>query len=244
MYSYLFINYQFKKIDTIDHLNVDKLRGIGVYLTEKIYHLKKFRRWKRMWEAKMKSQKAVVLIPEIYGINQYMKDWSEFFNVQGYDNYCIDLSECGCYYSYSESGKAYEYFINKIGFEKYNEVDVYIRDLRDAYKKIIVFGSSVGATIAWRLTENGSCDGMIGYYGSRIRDYLEVNPVCPCLLVFPEQEESFDVLSVVPKLNEKEKVTTLVLPGTHGFADPYGNDFVFQSEKKALDMVEYFLSEI
>lgn len=197
-----------------------------------------------MVEQKIKSIKAMVIIPEIYGINQYIRDWSDFFKFHGYDPHCLDLLGSGSSYPYSESRKAYDHFINKIGFDHYKEVAVYIRNLRNRYKKVIVFGSSVGATIAWRLTENGCCDGMIGYYGSRIRDYLEVNPICPCLLLFPEQETSFEIQSILPKLNEKKKVTTLILPGTHGFADPYGNDFVFQSGKKALDMVEYFLGEI
>lgn len=195
-----------------------------------------------MHEQKTREAKVAVIIPEIYGINQYIKDWSDFFKLHGYDTYCIDLT--GSSYSYSESRTAYDRFISQSGFEKYQEVAVIISELRERYHKIILFGSSVGATIAWRLTDKPCCDGMIGYYGSRIRDYLEVNPVCPCLLVFPDQETSFDIHSILPELNQKEKVETLVLSGTHGFADPYGNDFNLQSGKKALNMVEYFLSEI
>lgn len=194
-----------------------------------------------MFKQKIGSTKALVIIPEIYGINQYIKDWTEFFRLRDYDTYCVDL---GGTYSYSESRAAYDHFITDIGFERYEKVGIEISKLGDRYKKIMIFGSSVGATIAWRLTENKSCDGMIGYYGSRIRDYLDVNPICPCLLVFPEQEKSFDVQSIIPTLRQKEKVETHVLPGNHGFADPYGSDFHLQSEKKALAMVEYFLNRI
>lgn len=196
-----------------------------------------------MCEQKKRSTKAVVIIPEIYGINQYIKDWEEFFRVKGYDAYSVDLRGEHSY-SYSESGAAYDRFMTDIGFDQYKEVAIYISELRVYYKKVIVFGSSVGATIAWRLAENLNCDGMIGFYGSRIRDYLDVNPVCPCLLVFPKQEKSFDVPAIISKLELKQKVETLVLPGNHGFADPYGNDFHLQSGKRALDMVECFLSEI
>lgn len=194
-----------------------------------------------MFKQKIKSAKAVVIIPEIYGINQYIKDWTNFFKLRDYDTYCVDI---GGTYSYSEDYKAYDHFITDIGFERHEKVNVEISKLGNQYKKIIIFGSSVGATIAWQLTENRRCDGMIGYYGSRIRDYLDVNPVCPCLLVFPVHEKSFDVQSIIPKLAQKQKVETLILQGNHGFADPYGNDFHFQSEKKALAMVEYFLSRI
>ena len=197
-----------------------------------------------MDQQKIGSIKAVVLIPEIYGINQYIKDWADFFKLKGYDTYCMDLSGCDRSFSYTETKEAYNHFMTAVGLEQYKEVDRCLKKLRDHYHKIIVFGSSVGATIAWRLTESQSCDGMIGYYGSRIRDYLDVNPICPCLLIFPEQEASFDVQSVIPTLERKQKVKTHVLPGNHGFADPYGNDFHLQSGKKAVDMVEYFLSKI
>jgi dienelactone hydrolase len=193
---------------------------------------------------KIGSAKAVVIIPEIYGINQYIKDWAEFFIGHGYDSFCMNLSRRDHVYRYSESNEAYRDFKVEVGFDRYVEIALSIEELKNSYKKIIVFGSSVGATIAWRLTENRCCDGMIGFYGSRIRDYPEVNPVCPCLLVFPEQEESFDIQSIIPKLDQKEKVELFVFPGKHGFADPYGYDFNEQSGKKALDMVKYFLREI
>lgn len=195
-------------------------------------------------EQKIGSEKAVVIIPEIYGINQYIKDWVGFFKHQGYEPFCVDLSGQDHVYGYSESNEAYRDFMVEVGFDRYKEIAVDLKKLKDHYKKIIVFGSSVGATIAWRLTENRCCDGMIGYYGSRIRDYLDVSPVCPCLLVFAEQEESFAVQSIIPKLNQAEKVETLVLPGKHGFADPYGKNFHKQSGNKGLDMVKYFLRKI
>lgn len=197
-----------------------------------------------MFDQKIGSEKAVVMIPEIYGINQYIKDWADFFKHQGYDPLCVELSGSERSFSYSDSEEAYDEFIADNGFERYKKVAVYIRELREQYEKIIVFGSSVGATIAWRLTENKSCDGMIGFYGSRIRDYLEVNPSCPCLLIFPEEEKSFDVRAIIPILQQKKNAHVEVLPGKHGFADLYGNDFHLQSGKKALDMVKYFLSEI
>ncbi|MDO9492106.1 dienelactone hydrolase family protein [Acetobacterium sp.] len=193
---------------------------------------------------KIGSEKAVVIVPEIYGINQYIKDWVDFFIRHGYDTYCVDQNgRDGCY-SYAQNEVAYHHFVNDVGFDQYKEVDGYIMELRDDYKKIVVFGSSVGATIAWRLTESQWCDGMIGYYGSRIRDYLEVEPVCPCLLIFPEQEKSFEVQSIIPKLEQKNKVESHVLHGKHGFADPYGKDFNELSGNKALDVVKYFLRKI
>jgi len=192
----------------------------------------------------IKSKKAVVIIPEIYGVNQYIKDWANYFNHQGYDAFCVDFSSCSCSYLYSQSQEAYHDFMIEIGFDQYKAIEIYIGELRQHYKKIILFGSSVGATIAWRLSDSPDCDGMIGYYGSRIRDYLEISPICPCLLLFPEQEKSFVVSSIIPCLEQKDQVEICVLPGKHGFADPYGRDFCEQSGKKALNRVGCFLRKI
>jgi len=197
-----------------------------------------------MVEKKIGSEKAVVIIPEIYGINQTIKDWAEFFNQQGYDAYCVDLSQSKKCFSYSEEKEAYDYFIAQIGFDVYLEVGKIIKALNQNYKNIIVFGSSVGATIAWRLTDNPACDGMIGYYGSRIRDYLDIEPKCPCLLLFAAEEKSFDINTILPQLELKENIKVAVVPGQHGFADPYTGHFHAESGKKALDMVECFLDEI
>lgn len=195
----------------------------------------------KVYEQKIGSEKAVVIIPEIYGINPYIKDWADFFNEQGYDAFCVDLIPGKNCFSYSEEQEAYAYFMTRIGFDVYREVEEYLKELSRHYKRRIVFGSSVGAVIAWRLTENEYCDGMIGYYGSRIRDYLEVKPNCSCLLVLAEAEKSFDINTIIPELSEKSGVRVEVMQGKHGFCDPYGKNFHTDSCKKALDMVEYFL---
>jgi len=196
-----------------------------------------------MIEQKIGSEKAVVIIPEIYGTNQYIKDWMDFFILHGYDTYCVNQNVQDGYYSYAQKEVAYNHFISNIGFDRYKEVDGYMMELRGCYKKIIVFGSSVGATIAWRLTESVWCDGVIGFYGSRIRDYLDVIPNNPCLLIFPEHENTFKVQSIIPNLLQKDQVEIHVLPGKHGFADPYGDNYYEQSRNIALDMVKLFLTK-
>lgn len=197
-----------------------------------------------MYNQKIGSKKAVVIVHEIYGINQYIRDWADFFNRQGYDAYCVDLLHRKKCFLYSEQEEAYGYFTTYIGFDVYREVEELIQELNHHYKKLIVFGSSVGAAVAWRLTDNVLCDGMIGYYGSRIRDYLEVEPKCPCLLVFAKDEKSFDVNKILPKISGKRGVRAEVLPGKHGFGDVHGQFFRTDSYKKALDMVECFINEI
>jgi len=63
------------------------------------------------------------------------------------------------------------------------------------------------------------------------------------LLIFPEHENTFKVQSIIPNLLQKDQVEIHVLPGKHGFADPYGDNYYEQSRNIALDMVKLFLTK-
>jgi dienelactone hydrolase len=190
------------------------------------------------------EKRAVIIIPEIYGINQYIDHWANYFSQRGYDVFCIDLYGKRKYFHYFQETVAYDYFKAFIGFEVSDNLEGFMKSKRAYYDKLILFGSSVGATIAWKLTENCNCDGMIGYYGGRIRDYLKITPRCSCLLIFPEQEKTFNASAVSFNLNKTKMVQSVVLSGEHGFGDPFGRNFNFQSGKKAFNMVKCFLDEI
>ncbi|WKY46239.1 dienelactone hydrolase family protein [Eubacteriaceae bacterium ES2] len=102
-------------------------------------------------------------------------------------------------------------------------------------------GFSVGATIAWRCSISDFCDGIIGFYGSRIRNYLEIEPVCPTLLLFADQD-SFDVDAITTKLGAFQKVRTLSFSAKHGFMDQYSTHFDEKSAIKAKRLVGEFLN--
>lgn len=63
---------------------------------------------------------------------------------------------------------------------------------RTQYETLIVVGYSVGATLAWLSAASGLCDGVVCYYGSRIRQYLHLAPLCPTLVIVARYEPAFD----------------------------------------------------
>lgn len=136
------------------------------------------------------SDTAVVILHEIYGINAHIKKVCREYSAEGYDVYCTNLLKRKTPFPYSQQEDAYRSFIRNIGFDAYLKVNQFLEELRPNYKALILIGFSVGATIAWRCSESGLCDGIIGYYGSRIRDYLSVVPKCKTLLIFAEDEQS------------------------------------------------------
>lgn len=189
------------------------------------------------------SSTAVIVVHEIYGMNQHMKDICRSLGEQGFGVFCPDLLGRPAF-DYAEEQEAYRYFMNNVGFlNARHKVENLIDDVRPAYEKVVVVGFSVGATVAWLCSEDGRIDGVVGYYGSRIRQFLELQPSCPVLLFFPRKEPSFDVNELLLSL-QKENVSCFQFEGEHGFSDPYSIRFDEMSSQEALRKMSSFIMGI
>lgn len=188
------------------------------------------------------SDMVVIVLHEIYGINEHIKGVCEQFSNSGYDVVCPNLLKIEQPYNYLQADEAYSYFKENVGFTMgSNQVKEIISQSRTNYKKIYVLGYSVGATIAWLCSGNDvKADGVIAFYGSRIRDYMRIDPRCPTLLIMADQEKSINIKEILPDLQRKEKVQVHVLAGKHGFADPYTKNFNEASYYKAKDLVDNY----
>jgi dienelactone hydrolase len=191
---------------------------------------------------KIKSEKkiAIIVIHEIYGVNKFIKDQCQKYQDYGYDVYCPDLIG-RTPFLYEESEEAYEYFNQNVGFQVYKKINNYVQLLKERYDKVFLMGFSVGATIAWKCCENTLCSGIIACYGSRIREYTDLSPVCPTFLLFAK-EDSFDVSATVGKLREKPNLTIMELEAKHGFLDSYSKQYNQEKAKVAKDAILNFMS--
>ncbi|MDD3570776.1 MAG: dienelactone hydrolase family protein [Lachnospiraceae bacterium] len=188
------------------------------------------------------SDIAIIILHEIYGINQHIKDVCKYYSEQKYDVYCPDLYNGNFSYGYIEKESAYLNFNENVGFRAFHKINLLINEVKNQYRKIFIIGFSVGATIAWLCAESGICDGVICYYGSRIRDYVSITPLCPTLLLFASKD-SFDVCGVVRDLNKKTNVFTKIFDDSHGFADKYGGNYSESSSVKAFEMAKKFIED-
>lgn len=136
---------------------------------------------------KKNKKQAIILLHEIYGVNDFIKKQCQKYQKMGFDIFCPNLLE-HTPFLYEESDEAYNYFIQNVGFDKYTEINNLANSLKKQYNKIFLLGFSAGATIAWRCGENSLYSGIIACYGSRIRDYTDLNPVCPTLLLFAKED--------------------------------------------------------
>ena len=191
----------------------------------------------------MDEQKlALVLLPEIYGCNAFMEEIRASYTKRGIAVFCPNLW-MRAPFGYEAQEEAYTYFQQHIGFGVYRDIDYLLEELQAAYDRVVVLGFSAGATLAWRCSALGHADGVIACYGSRIRDYPEVEPRCDTLLLFAQQD-SFAVDEVLTALRRKKRVRGHIFPARHGFLDPHGPTADARQAKEAWRRIDGFLQEI
>ena len=145
------------------------------------------------------------------------------------DNYIGTIEE----YSYKK-------YFTEVGFEKSNRlIDRIIEENRKEH--IFVIGFSIGATLAWMKSADNRVRGIIGFYGSRIRNYLSISPSIPTRLFFCN-EESFDVENLIVELKRKQHTEVTKTPGTHGFysKSDFNSDLVQETNKRIVEELEKF----
>jgi dienelactone hydrolase len=191
------------------------------------------------------SDTVLIVLHEIYGINQHMKHVCQSLSEFHVDVLCPNLLERETPFDYSQEEDAYRHFMENVGFDNaLRKIKHLISDIQDEYKKVIIVGFSVGATVAWLCSEEPLADGIIGYYGSRIRNYMEISPQCPTLLFFPREEKAFDVDELIKVLQNKNHVSIFKFAGQHGFSDPYSKAYHEESAKQAFNQMVNFIRNI
>ncbi|MFJ8526956.1 dienelactone hydrolase family protein [Bacillus sp. NPDC094106] len=192
----------------------------------------------------MQNKIALIVVHEIYGVNNHMQDVIARFSSPQIDVFCPNFLQLDAPFHYDEEAKAYSHFMQNVGFHYGKEqVEEMVTKLSKDYEYIGLIGFSIGATIAWLCSDNPKVHFIIGCYGSRIRDYLQVKPTCPTLLIFPGTEASFSVSSLITALQKQNNPLLQIeqLPGEHGFLNSYTTKYNVPSTKQAYNEIDSFL---
>lgn len=185
----------------------------------------------------------VIILHEIYGVNDHICLFKELIIKQGFDVLVPNLIYRDPF-SYDQEDIAYQYFMNEIGFtQSLREVKEIVKTNKKKYDQIFIIGFSIGATIAWMCSEY-EINGVIGYYGSRIRNHKEINPKCPTLLFFPTRERSFKVVDLEMDLMKKKNTLIKIIEAKHGFMNPFYRTFNFKESKKCVEVSIKFLKQV
>lgn len=188
------------------------------------------------------SDTIIIVIHEIYGINEHITEVCQALSEQGYDVICPNLIERDKPFQYIEEELAYRHFMDHVGFARgAAEIHSLLLNLRDTEKKIFIVGYSIGATIAWLCGSEKNVSGVACFYGSRIRDYRDTIPKCHSILFFPQTEPSFHVDVLVTKLKQHQSIEIHRYEGQHGFSDPFSLKYNEQSAKESFSRLIEFI---
>ncbi|PEY32306.1 hypothetical protein CN354_21995 [Bacillus cereus] len=194
----------------------------------------------------MNQKMALIVVHEIYGVNEHIQDVVTKFSSQHTDVFCPNLLHLNAPFHYNDEQKAYSHFMQNVGFLHGKEkIEEMVQTLSKDYSSIGLIGFSIGATISWLCSNNPKVQFLIGCYGSRIRDYSYIIPTCPTLLIFPETELNCSVSSLITTLQEQNNPSLHIkqLPGDHGFLDPYTVKYNKESTKQAYEIIGSFLEK-
>ena len=195
---------------------------------------------------KCNSDTAIIVLHEIYGINNHIKDICETLVKEGNDVICPNLLLSNQTFSPVEEAIAYSNFIQNIGFRSaQQQLENSLLEILNNYKYRFIVGYSIGATLAWLCSQReGFYNGVVGFYGSRIRDYKDVFPKCPVLLFFPKKEEAFDINRLIQGLSAKDDIKIVQVNASHGFTNPSSSKYCPEvSEETIKETIEFINSQ-
>ena len=131
---------------------------------------------------------AAIVLGEIYGLNNYVKEVCERYANAGVAAFAPNLyARLGqnVVFSYSQEVEAHAASVQKL------KVEEAILDIAQSvesahkYRRVCIVGFSYGATLGWIASSRiQNLNYFCGYYGNRIALNLELHPVCNFDLIF------------------------------------------------------------
>lgn len=176
----------------------------------------------------------LVVVTDIFGRTPELDDLCASLQQ---DTLIVDPYQ-GIYRAYENEATAYSTFSRDVGLDHYCEhLLETLALINEAYT---IIGFSVGAAAVWRCSDKMNSNQVslcVGYYGSQIRNALEVTPAVPCELIFPHSEAHFCVDSIIEVLTHTPRVSIEKREGLHGFMNRCSvnyDDALYQAEVNRL----------
>lgn len=127
---------------------------------------------------------------------------------------------------FHNEAEAYAYFTAQVGLAAYTE------QLRQHLLKltspVTLIGFSVGAAAIWQLASLQQLTKVVAatcFYGSQIRNHLDIQPVFPVQLIFPAQEPHFSVADLMQQLTGRVNVSIQQVTNLHGFMNRHSDNY-------------------
>ncbi|MEI6204211.1 MAG: dienelactone hydrolase family protein [Enhydrobacter sp.] len=192
---------------------------------------------------------GIVVIQEIFGVNQHIRKVTDFFAAQGY------LALAPCFFDHIKPGVELGYtpdtmaegrkFVMELGVDKaVQDVDAAISVLKArGVKKVAVTGFCWGGTITWLSATRLKPDAAIGYYGGGIYGTKSEKPTVPTMLHFGDKDMHIPMAHVNEIRALHPEVQVFDYPADHGFHCDERGSYDAAASKKAMERTLEFMKK-
>ncbi|WP_213764921.1 dienelactone hydrolase family protein [Caballeronia sp. dw_19] len=170
---------------------------------------------------------AVVIVQEVFGVNQHIRQVCERFAGEGYLAVApalYDRVERDCELPYGPEGVARGIAIRKqisdaLALRDLAAAIAYVGEQRGvAESGVGVIGFCWGGTLAWlAATRLAGIDAAVCYYGTGIAGYVSEQPGVPVMLHFGEQDKNIPAADVELIESRHPDLEVFRYPAGHGF---------------------------
>jgi carboxymethylenebutenolidase len=194
-----------------------------------------------------KPRGGLVVVQEIFGVNQHMREVCDLFADHGYASLApalFDRAERDVELGYQGDDVARGRDVRaKVSWDDaLKDTQAAIDAIADA-GKVGVIGYCWGGSIAWRAaTQLKGIACAIGYYGGMIAQFKDEKPKVPVLLHFGENDASIPMSDVEVIRQVHPEVPIHTYPAGHGFSCDHRASFHKPSHEQALRRSLTFLA--
>jgi carboxymethylenebutenolidase len=200
---------------------------------------------------------GIVVIQEIFGVNDVMRGITDEWAGKGYTAICPDLfwrQEPGIQISdkteehWKKAFALYQGFSETKGTEDLIQTAKYLRGIR-GLKKVGAIGFCLGGKLAYLMATRSDVDASVGYYGVGIDKSLdEAGAITNPLLLHIAEKDGFvppeAQAQIKAVLGKNPRVEIETYPGQdHAFARPGGEHYDAASAARANARTEAFFTE-
>ena len=196
-------------------------------------------------QPKEKPRAGLVILQEIFGVNNHIREVTDLFAKKGYLAIApslFDRKERNVELSYDEQGVLKGRKLKDLcNEEALKDIEASI-SLVSSAGKVGVVGYCWGGSLAWRIADQSNeLSGCVSYYGGDITKLKHCNPKCNFLSHFGELDQGIPIDSVEVFKSIKPEVLTYTYPADHGFNCDHRKQFDQTCSKIALDRTLKFL---
>lgn len=190
---------------------------------------------------------GVVVIQEIFGVNDHMMEVTDEFAKNGYLAICpafFDRVESGLVLSYSDFGRGRD-TVGQISDDAVlADINAAADHVRSA-GKVGVIGYCWGGAMAFLGASKANVDCGVSYYGTRLIQYSpEMKPRVPMQYHYGETDQSFPMKAVEKVMAEQPEGEHFVYPeADHGFSCTGRPQYNADASQLALGRVLAFFNQ-